>query len=160
LSTWADLAAAHLAVTIEDVARHAEIGKGTVYLHWKTREALFGAVFEREVLAAIEELIAGLREDPEAWLPHRLARSYFPAIVGRPLLRGLFLDDAQLLGKLARPGGGGRETRHRAISHDYFDLMTEHGVVHRPGGREAGKIMAEEPKRDAVRTLSNIGAKG
>src|SRR5919197_6155848 len=39
-------------VTVDDIARHADIGKGTVYLHWKTRDDLFKAVFEREVLRA------------------------------------------------------------------------------------------------------------
>src|SRR6266508_6776089 len=42
-------------VTIDDVARGADVGKGTVYLHWKTRDDLFQAVFEREVLQALEE---------------------------------------------------------------------------------------------------------
>ena len=44
-------------VTIDDIARHADIGKGTVYLHWKTRDDLFKAVFEREVLHALTELL-------------------------------------------------------------------------------------------------------
>jgi AcrR family transcriptional regulator len=34
-------------VTVEDVARHAGIGKGTVYLHFRTKEALFLTVLLR-----------------------------------------------------------------------------------------------------------------
>ena len=34
-------------VTIDDVARHAGIGKGTVYLHFRTKEALFLTVLLR-----------------------------------------------------------------------------------------------------------------
>src|SRR5258708_7943661 len=82
-------------VTIDDVARQADIGKGTVYLHWKTRDDLFRAVFEREVLGAVEELLEVLRRDAEAWRPHRLARSYFLAIMSRPLLWAFFLADAE-----------------------------------------------------------------
>jgi AcrR family transcriptional regulator len=117
-------------VTIEDIARYADIGKGTVYLHWKTRDELFGAVFEREVLAAVDELLAALRQDPRGWLPHRLARSYFLAIMSRPLLRGLFLADAEMLGKLARPGNDSRDMRHHLVSRAYFELLAEHGVLH------------------------------
>jgi AcrR family transcriptional regulator len=124
-------------VTIDDIARHADIGKGTVYLHWKTRDELFGAVFEREVLAAIDELLAAVRQDPMGWLPHRLARSYFLAIMGRPLLRGLFLGDTEMLGKLARPGNVSREGRHQVMSRAYFEVLAEHGVLHQDLSIEA-----------------------
>jgi AcrR family transcriptional regulator len=116
-------------VTIDDIARHADIGKGTVYLHWKTRDDLFKAVFEREVLQALQELLGVLRQDPGAWRLHRLARSWFLAIMRRPLLRALFLADSELLGKLARPASGAREDRHRLISHAYVELLAEHGLL-------------------------------
>jgi AcrR family transcriptional regulator len=116
-------------VTIDDIARHADIGKGTVYLHWKTRDDLFRAVFEREVLQALEELLEVLRQDPGAWRLHRLARSWFLAIMRRPLLRALFLADSELLGKLARPASGARQGRHRLVSHAYVQLLAEHGLL-------------------------------
>src|SRR6266508_4503775 len=116
-------------VTIDDIARHADIGKGTVYLHWKTRDDLFRAVFEREVLEALEELLQALRQDTGAWMLHRLARSYFLAIMSRPLLRAVFLADSELLGKLVRPGSSARENRHRLVSHAYFELLSEHGLL-------------------------------
>jgi AcrR family transcriptional regulator len=118
-------------VTVDDIARHADVGKGTVYLHWKTRDDLFAAVFEREVLEALEELLRALRQDTDAWMLHRLARSYFLAIMRRPLFRALFLADSELLGKLARPDSGARERRHRLVSHAYFELLAEHGLLRR-----------------------------
>lgn len=124
-------------VTVDDIARHADLGKGTIYLHWRTRDELFRAVFEREVLKAVDELIAALRRDPQAWLPHRLARSYFLAIVGRPLLRGLFLGDPEMLGKLTRRGDDGREMRHQLASRAYFELVAGSGVLRRDLSIEA-----------------------
>jgi AcrR family transcriptional regulator len=116
-------------VTIDDIARHADLGKGTVYLHWKTRDDLFRAVFEREVLQALQELLGVLRQDPGAWRLHRLVRCWFLAIMRRPLLRALFLADSELLGKLARPASGAREDRHRLVSHAYVRLLAEHGLL-------------------------------
>jgi len=116
-------------VTIDDVARQADIGKGTIYLHWKTRDELFRAVFEREVLGAIDELLAGLRRDRGTWRPHRFAARYFVAIMSRPLLRAFFLADAELLGKLVKPGSGDREKRHDLVSQSYFEVLAEHGVL-------------------------------
>ena len=116
-------------VTIDDIARQADIGKGTIYLHWKTSADLFRAVFEREVLAAIDELAGVLRAGPGGWRPHRLARSYFLAIISRPLLTALILGDSELLGKLARPRGSAREERHRFVPGAYFALLAGHGVL-------------------------------
>jgi AcrR family transcriptional regulator len=116
-------------VTIDDIARHADIGKGTVYLHWRTRDELFEAVFEREVLEAIEELVRTLRQGSDAWMLHRLARSYFLIIMRRPLLTAVFLDDSELLGKLARPDTEARKQRHNLSSRAYFELLAEHGLL-------------------------------
>ena len=76
-------------VTIDDVAGAAGIGKGTVYLHWKTREELFGAVFAREVRGAIADMVTALRADPAVALLHRFAAEFFLAILRRPLLYGM-----------------------------------------------------------------------
>jgi AcrR family transcriptional regulator len=115
-------------VTIDDVARGADIGKGTVYLHWRSREDLFSAVFEREVREAVGGLLRALGEDRRAVRPHRLARAYFLAIMERPLLRGFVLGDDDLLGRLARSGD--RDVRHQLMSNAYFELLAEHDLLH------------------------------
>ncbi|MFG1626970.1 TetR/AcrR family transcriptional regulator [Kribbella sp. NPDC049227] len=131
LDVTADLLLRHGArrVTIDDVAAGAGIGKGTVYLHWKTREQLFGAAFQREVLAALGELRNELRKDPQVSRLHRFARAYFLAITDRPLLRGFLLADADLLGKLAGSSDAALDERHGKLSHRYFELLAEHGLV-------------------------------
>jgi AcrR family transcriptional regulator len=121
-------------VSIDDVATGAGIGKGTVYLHWKTREQLFGAVFAREVLYALDELRQALGADPQACLLHNFARVYFLAVVNRPLLRGLLLDDSDLLGKLTNSPDTTREDRHGVMMRDYFRLLAEHGLLRKDMG--------------------------
>jgi AcrR family transcriptional regulator len=116
-------------VSIDDVATGANVGKGTIYLHWKTREQLFSAVFEREVQYAIGELRQALRQDPQLCLPHRFAHAYFLAIVRRPLLRGFLLADPELLGKLAASRGTARDDRHAAMLRAYLELLADHGLL-------------------------------
>ena len=116
-------------VTIDDIAHGAGIGKGTVYLHWKTREALFAAVFEQEVQGAIDGLVDALRADPDGFLLHRLARAYFLAVMERPLLRAFLLSDPEVLGRLARHDID-REKRHDVISREYCQLLVEHHLLH------------------------------
>jgi AcrR family transcriptional regulator len=131
LDAGADLLLRHgyRRVTIDDVAAGANIGKGTVYLHWKSREQLFSAVFEREVLGAIDELRQAMRQDPQVCLLHRFAGTYFLAIVDRPLLRGFLLADAELLGKLTTSRDTSHDDRHLAMSRAYLELLAEHGLL-------------------------------
>jgi AcrR family transcriptional regulator len=116
-------------VTIDDVAAGAGIGKGTVYLHWKTREQLFSAVFAREVLYAIDELRQALRQDPRACLLHRFAHTYFLAIANRPLLHRFLLADPELLGKLTSSPDTARDARHGMMARGYVALLAEHGLL-------------------------------
>jgi AcrR family transcriptional regulator len=87
-------------LTMDDVAAAAGIGKGTIYLHWRTREALFQAVLNREVSALIADLRAAVERDPHEALPHRLARTYYLKIMHRPLVLAVFTMDREVLGKL------------------------------------------------------------
>ena len=91
-------------VTIDDIAKHAGIGKGTVYLHWPNRETLFMAVLQRELVQAIENLAPTLREHPEELLLHRLVRHFWLAANRRPLIRAVFVQDFETLGRLTTAG--------------------------------------------------------
>jgi AcrR family transcriptional regulator len=91
-------------VTIADIAKRAGIGKGTIYLHWTTREALFGTLFLREVVALWRALIERVRADPAEVRFHRVMRAMLLTAMSRPLARALFTGDRELLGKLAERG--------------------------------------------------------
>ena len=88
-------------ITMEDIAREAGIGTGTLYLHWKTKAALFETVLLRELLALWSDLEQELQVAPDAVVLHRLLPSLLGAIYRRPLARALFVRDATLLGTLA-----------------------------------------------------------
>ena len=113
-------------VTVDDVAERAGIGKGTVYLHWATREELFMAVFHRELAAASDELAEGIRADPAELLLHRLTRANYLAVSNRPLLTALTLADPEVLGKLARTR---HDTEHQMALDDYLRLLAGHRLV-------------------------------
>ncbi|WP_433466955.1 TetR/AcrR family transcriptional regulator [Spirillospora sp. CA-128828] len=112
-------------VSIDDVAAGAGIGKGTVYLHWKSRDQLFSAVFTREVCLAIDEVRQALADEPRTALLHRFAHAYFLAIARRPLLRGFLLADAELIGRLTVD----LDDRHATMAQGYFELLAGHGLL-------------------------------
>jgi AcrR family transcriptional regulator len=109
-------------VTVEDIAARAGVGKGTIYLHWRTKDELFEALMLRESIEVVEEWAAMLRRDPAQVRPHLFARASFLTLSRRPLLRALFSTDLELLGKLAR---------HPMRSHDLLAAERFHRVAER-----------------------------
>ncbi|QYC39883.1 Fatty acid metabolism regulator protein [Nonomuraea coxensis DSM 45129] len=83
--------------TIDDVARRAGVAKGTIYLHWRTRDQLFAALLRRERV----HLFAGVRAGAPATLPE-LFGGIVRESLSRPLLRAILLGDDEVLGKLTR----------------------------------------------------------
>ena len=87
--------------TIDDVSRQAGVAKGTIYLHWKTREELFAALIKREKLELAEEIKQRIAEDPAGATLRGMLKHTTLALMKRPLLKALFLRDMDVLGKLA-----------------------------------------------------------
>jgi AcrR family transcriptional regulator len=120
-------------VTIDDIAERAEIGKGTIYLHWKTRQALSIAVLEREFLNGLDELVGYIRADPQAALLHRMSYNLYVGVMHRPLLHALYTSDWETLGKLTKSGLGGKfQSNMSMASNGYLPLLVESGLI-RPG---------------------------
>jgi AcrR family transcriptional regulator len=107
-------------VTIDDIASAADIGKGTIYLHWKTREALFQTLLLRETLAVWREIARRLRADPAEVLFSRMMRSLLLITMSRPIARALFTGDRELLGKLTRTGAGRALGSRRLLAAEAF----------------------------------------
>lgn len=62
--------------SIDDIARRAGIGKGTVYLHFESKEELFGAIVLRVAVKAIANLEAIVKQ---ARTPHAKVRAFLEA---------------------------------------------------------------------------------
>ncbi|MEV6345501.1 helix-turn-helix domain-containing protein [Actinoplanes sp. NPDC051851] len=87
-------------VTIADVARRAHIGKGTVYLYWKTKEDLLLDLVCRDFLALADEITAAVTDDPELARPSRMCPNMLRMSAEHPYVSALQVNDAELLGVL------------------------------------------------------------
>ncbi|WP_181957889.1 TetR/AcrR family transcriptional regulator [Nonomuraea longispora] len=83
--------------TIDDVAKRAGVAKGTIYLHWKTRDALFTALLRRERVL----MLGDVRRSEPATLS-ALYGAFARELLRRPLLHALLGEDSEVLGKLTR----------------------------------------------------------
>jgi len=117
-------------LTIDDIARHAGVGKGTVYLHWNTREDLFYSVIMRQQLAAVEEQLAALRRDVTEVQVHRLVRWKYTTVMRRPILRAILRADPEILGRLVQFAKGSELVKLLGtVSTDYYRALIDHGLM-------------------------------
>jgi AcrR family transcriptional regulator len=116
--------------TIEDVARHAGVAKGTIYLHWSSREELFAALLRRDRADTVAAVRRQLRADPASATMTGLFSHLAGEIHRRPLLRAVLVQDSAVLGKLVRR----KQTSTTAPElvepfRAYLDTLREHGMA-------------------------------
>ncbi|MET9018049.1 TetR family transcriptional regulator [Streptomyces olivaceoviridis] len=87
-------------VTIADVARKGHIGKGTVYLYWKTKEDLLLDLLCRDFLALADEVISAVAANHELIRPSRLCPNLLHVAAAHPYVLAVRSNDAELLGVL------------------------------------------------------------
>lgn len=117
-------------VTIDEVARRAQVGKGTVYLHWRSRDELFLAVITREGSRLLADLAQAIEDDPRELQLHRYLRRIAVGTLQRPLLRGVFTRDVEMLGKLVGTSSGtGLAQDKMLLSQEYFGLLQENNLL-------------------------------
>ncbi len=83
--------------TIDDVAREAGVGKGTIYLHWKDKNALFGATLRRASRRLIDYTMRQIAADPDGGLPHRLWTHSMLAAFTDPLMAAVMSGQPDIL---------------------------------------------------------------
>ncbi|MEJ3656100.1 helix-turn-helix domain-containing protein [Actinomycetes bacterium KLBMP 9759] len=92
------LAHGYAGTSIDRVATAAGVAKGTIYLHFPSRDALFTAVLRRERLLLVGDVHAAR---PAAAGVHEVLMHSARATQRRPLLRAVIGNDLDVLGRLA-----------------------------------------------------------
>ncbi len=116
--------------TVDDIARHAGVAKGTIYLHWKTREDLFVALFAREEVRLAEDIKQRIAGDPDSPALRGFATHTTLAFMNNPLMRAVLLNDTEVLGVWAN-----RELKSAAFAgrmagyNVFLEFLRAHGVV-------------------------------
>lgn len=117
-------------IRIEEVARRAGVGKGTVYLHWQSRDHLLLSVGAREAAAMTDTAIAAIRADPAEAAPHRYLRRHFLEAMRRPILQLIFSADGTDLAAFAhQPARSGLAASKMITSRDYLIALADHHLL-------------------------------
>jgi AcrR family transcriptional regulator len=116
--------------TIDDIARQAGVAKGTIYLHWKTREELFEALITREKIEMAQDIRQRITGDREGATLRGILKHSALAMMKRPLLKAILLRDIDILGKLAQSAQSDANHLERLAGFKmYFELLREHGLM-------------------------------
>lgn len=116
--------------TLDDIARRADVGKGTLFLHWKSRHALFHALLRRERVALLSGIRAALDADPGEADLRGLIRWFLLVVLDRPLMRAVFTGDTELLGRLADAKRTSEVSQAlRAEFTAYLETLRRHALV-------------------------------
>lgn len=124
-------------VSMGDVAQRAGIGKGTVYLHFPSKEDLFLTVLLSTQARLAGGLVAIIEEDARNALPSRIAAEFYARITADPLVHAVVFGDTATLGTLIRYAveevGGLVEERQAALR-EHFAALHEHGLIRASSG--------------------------
>jgi AcrR family transcriptional regulator len=116
--------------TIDDIARQAGVAKGTIYLHWKTREDLFAALMKREKAELVDDLQQRIAADFAGATLRGLFKHSALALMQRPLMKAVLLRDLDVIGKLAHGEHGSAGVVERAAGFTtYLEFLRAHGLV-------------------------------
>lgn len=113
--------------TIDDIAKQAGVAKGTIYLHWKTREELFKAVLIHEELKLMEDMKQRIVSDPEGATLHGMLKHATLATMKRPIWKAVLTHDTEMLGALVQD----ETVTQRSIENFklYFNVLHEQGLI-------------------------------
>jgi AcrR family transcriptional regulator len=115
--------------TIDDVAREAGVGKGTIYLHWKDKNDLFRAAIWRESQKAAEDMKQRLAADPQGGLFHRVWTHGMLAVFSNPLIAALMKGDVDIFHGLM--GAFDQKTIHQLFGNaeEYITQLQQAGLI-------------------------------
>jgi len=109
--------------SVEDIAREAGVSKGAVYLHWRSKEALFDATLAREAQRQLDDLRARVDADPDGGTLGAIYLHGMLAVADNPLILALYTRDARTLGDYVRRQTPGRNRQRMIFGQEFVRRM-------------------------------------
>ncbi|HVB23268.1 MAG TPA: TetR/AcrR family transcriptional regulator [Ktedonobacteraceae bacterium] len=115
--------------TIDDVAREAGVGKGTIYLHWKDKNELFQAAIVREQHRYSKDLQRRIAADPQGGLLHRVVTHGMLATFSNPLVAAVIRGNSDIFNGLIGTYEPAFFNQLLGDSDTYFAQLQEAGLI-------------------------------
>lgn len=116
--------------TIAEIAKGAGVSKGAVYLHFKSKEALFEALLRRELRRFNELWLTRVETDPLGGTISGMFKNLLLALRESAFTRAIFKNDVSVLGSyLQNPNGLFRKPRRHHTRREFVERMQAAGGV-------------------------------
>jgi AcrR family transcriptional regulator len=116
--------------TIDDIARQAGVAKGTIYLHWNTKEALFRTLMQRERLRWTAAVLERVATDPGGTTLHGMFKHAALALMRQPLLKAVVMRDVDVIGRVPQSHQDSAALNARVATFTtYFDFLRQHQLI-------------------------------
>lgn len=116
--------------TVSDIAQEAHISKGAIYLHWKSKEALFEALILRESEHLLVDLLARMENDPQAGSIFSLFQHAILAAMANPLVYAMLTRDQRIIGDPNRSWNrGALVTEGNLFRREFVRQLQEANVI-------------------------------
>jgi AcrR family transcriptional regulator len=116
--------------TIDDIARQAGVAKGTIYLHWKTREDLFMDLILREKIREGHNIQQEMERDPDGITLYSIVKYSVLASLRNPLFGAVMLRDQDMIGDLVHKALSEDDIQQRTASfHAFLTSMRDRGLI-------------------------------
>lgn len=129
--------------TLDDISKQAGVAKGTIYLHWKTREDLFEALILREWRSILTELRQRLVHDPLSVSLSSLTRHIVSIATNNVLM---LLSDPETLGELRRSD----------VWQEFVQFRVETGKVYLEQLRSKGLLYTDTDVKTQITMMGAI----
>jgi AcrR family transcriptional regulator len=116
--------------TMSDIADEAGVSRGIIYLHFDSKEMLFDALFQREILQYARTWLEQIEADPRGGSVGGIYRAVLHAINSRPFMAATMRRDRRILGNyLRKPNNIFSSLQSSGVSVGMFQALQEAGVV-------------------------------
>ncbi|MGW9478946.1 TetR/AcrR family transcriptional regulator [Saccharomonospora azurea] len=117
------------ATTVADIAAHAGIGKGAVYLEFPDKAAILAAVLNRSMRQLTADVHRRVREARELVDLSAVYRFGVEALLDEPVMRALYLGDTAVLGEHVGQVVDRRYVERAGWLTDYVRRLQDAGVL-------------------------------
>lgn len=116
--------------TVDDIAREAGVSKGAIYLHFKSKDELFEALFIQEMTAHAERWFELIEADPNGGTIAGMYKNTLYALSRSAFMSAMFKQDSRVLGSyLRKPDNFFRDKRNRSTRYEFVKMMQAVGAI-------------------------------
>lgn len=115
--------------TVNDIAREAGVSKGSIYLHWDSKEALFDDLIWREIWDFTGAWIKQIEGDESITTFAAMYRDLLARFKDKPLLMAMFTKDKRILGTSFFVRNDNFFSMRFMVGEEFFKYMQDAGAI-------------------------------